>query len=66
MYTFVAKQDSVTVEGRMSVLTPLEGQPSWARDGSTCNSWLFVNNGGTQIDYATDDANYYEADGFDF
>jgi len=45
--------------------TPLQGQPGWALDGSTCNTWLFVNDGKQAIDYANGHE-HWTSDAFDF
>jgi hypothetical protein len=51
MYTFVAKQAATGVlQNRQEKL--VLNQPGWATDGSTCNTWLFVNDGAQAIDYA--------------
>jgi len=65
MYTFVAKQDDTgDVDNDMEIV-PLQGQPSWALDGSTCNTWLFVNDGAQAIDYARGHE-HWTSQGFDF
>lgn len=66
MFTFVAKQeDTGNVENDMAMV-PLQGQPAWALDGSTCNTWLFVNDGAQAIDYARGTNEHWTSDGFDF
>lgn len=66
MYTFVAKQaDTGDVENDMEMV-PLQGQPAWALDGSTCNTWLFVNDGQQSIDYARGTNEHWTSDAFDF
>merc|ERR1712232_1339778 len=40
------------MNNRMDAPTLLANQPGWAGDRSTCNTWLFVNDGNQAIDYA--------------
>jgi len=65
MYTLVASQADTGVLADDQDVLPLDGQPGWALDGSTCNVWLFVNNGNMMIDYLVDSQDW-TSDGFDF